>query len=372
MIIVGRCFKRNAPAFTLVEMLVVLTIVTMLISLLLPAVSKARSAADVIFCANNQRGIYFASSIYAQSDRERRFPPLIASQAVRPTPRISQCGNAVDRYTANGTITAVHGTNALSTFNPQANAMEILADLQYMPPKMLEDRADTNSIPSYAATANAANPNVAKYKMSYGLNLYLYVMKVEGWGGSAHPGTPTTTNIGAQGDKGYGFYGPKFDSDARAGVKSPEATIFLSDRTSGDGPGIGYGWFRTTQLDLLRHGNQLTLTFCDGSTQPKTYDRFWGKWSQGGYNGRRDITSVANIDFWYNARRAAAPFNGMNGAAAGSGGDLGQRGTWPGPVYTSINPAFQGYVANPGFYLPSTVMPFWQGWERQPFAPGLP
>ena len=362
---------RRQRGFTLVEMVVVLAIIATLMALLLPAVEKAKKAADVILCANNQRALYFGCSVYAVSDRERRFPPLIVSQDVIPAPRISQSLNAMDRFTTNATVTAVVGTNSLSTFNPQANFAEVLVYQGYISPKHMVCRNDTGAVPAAAAAAAAATPGVAVYPLSYGLNTYLYAFKVDGWGGCAHPAAPTTSNVGAIGDKGYGFYGPKFDSDAKGAIKSPDQTILLGDRTSGDGPGIGYGWFRITQLDIIRHDWQLTLTFCDGSTKIKSYDRFWGEWSRGGYQRGRDITTVANIDFWFASRRSSAPYNGMNGAAAGSTGDLGQRGSWPGPVYTSINPAYASAYGS-GFYLPSTVMPYWQGWEVQPFTPGLP
>ena len=366
--------RSRSTGFTLVEMVVCVTIVVMLIALLLPAVSKARTAADVIFCANNQRSLYYGCSIYAVNDRERRFPPLIAPQNVIPAPRITQSGNMIDRWTTTAAITAVVGTNAIGAFNPQANFAEILVYQAIVPPKLLEDRADLGTPPAYATAAALATPGVAKYKLSYGLNLYLYTFKVDGWGGSCYPSSPVSANVGGMGDKGYGFYGPKFDAETKGGIKSPDQTILLSDRTQGAGAGIGYGWFQTTQLDLARHDWQLTLTFCDGSTKIKSYEGFWGKWAKGGYAPRRDITSVANIDFWYASRRSSAPYSGMNGAAAGAGGDLGNRGTWPGPVYTSINPQFTPNFsgASGGFYLPSTVMPFWQGWEKQPFTPGIP
>ena len=60
-------------AFTLIEFLVVISIVTLLIALLLPAIKRARELGRVLACMSNLRQIGIGFELYA-SDFERSFP----------------------------------------------------------------------------------------------------------------------------------------------------------------------------------------------------------------------------------------------------------------------------------------------------------
>ncbi|MGC8551782.1 MAG: type II secretion system protein [Phycisphaerae bacterium] len=65
--------------FTLVELLVVISIIAILISLLLPALSKAVDVAHTLACASNLRSIDQAAMIYAQEFQDQPVPTCTLS-----------------------------------------------------------------------------------------------------------------------------------------------------------------------------------------------------------------------------------------------------------------------------------------------------
>src|ERR1041385_8072941 len=83
---------RGRPAFTLVELLVVVTLIVVLLAMLTPALDKAIAITERVVCMSNQKqvaGLIF----YYQGDNKRYFPyGLQESPADLPAQSISGTG----------------------------------------------------------------------------------------------------------------------------------------------------------------------------------------------------------------------------------------------------------------------------------------
>lgn len=75
--------KTRKHAFTLVELLVVIGIIALLISILIPALGRARDKANSVKCASNARQLYIACQMFAQDHQGHLPRPMEVPQSAK-------------------------------------------------------------------------------------------------------------------------------------------------------------------------------------------------------------------------------------------------------------------------------------------------
>ena len=153
--------RRQRFAFTLVELLVVIGITALLISILLPALSKARDQAMKVKCMSNLRQLDVAFLMYVNSNRGRF--PFIASLHNSPA--------GVDKpedWIHWQALTPIGGLDT-SAIAPYLSAHgPALAALMRCPADVVEN--------------HSTNPPAGPYAYSYAMNGYLDPRDPEGLG----------------------------------------------------------------------------------------------------------------------------------------------------------------------------------------------
>src|SRR5687768_3317351 len=80
----ARRTARHASGFTLVELLVVIGIIAVLVAMLLPALQRAKKAANTVQCASNQKQIAMAIIMYAGANKNQLPPARVIPSTTYP------------------------------------------------------------------------------------------------------------------------------------------------------------------------------------------------------------------------------------------------------------------------------------------------
>jgi prepilin-type N-terminal cleavage/methylation domain-containing protein/prepilin-type processing-associated H-X9-DG protein len=105
--------RSRVSGFTLVELLVVIGIIAVLVSILLPALNRARESAKAVVCASNLKQLGTALAMYV-NDNNDYTPRFSYSEASGPGPdgqQDYQWSKAIQRYVA-GNMKMVNHQNA--------------------------------------------------------------------------------------------------------------------------------------------------------------------------------------------------------------------------------------------------------------------
>ena len=120
------------PAFSLVELLVVIAVIAILIGLLLPSLAQARESARAAVCSSNLRQLHLASDLYASDSADRYAPaaPDELANLVRwhgsrsnPSVEFSPAGGTLSNYIASSgdaSFASSRAVRACPTFAPTA------------------------------------------------------------------------------------------------------------------------------------------------------------------------------------------------------------------------------------------------------------
>ncbi|OHB58870.1 MAG: hypothetical protein A2Y12_00445 [Planctomycetes bacterium GWF2_42_9] len=89
-------FCKHRKAFTLVELLVVISIIAMLLAVLIPSLQKARDQAKMVVCKSNLRQVGLAFVLYAESNNGKH-PPQADHHSIGTTSFDSAQGEALHK-----------------------------------------------------------------------------------------------------------------------------------------------------------------------------------------------------------------------------------------------------------------------------------
>ena len=290
-----RTTRLRQHAFTLIELLVVVAIIALLISILLPSLSKAREQAKNVVCSSNMHQIVLGTTYYADSNADH-LPWLPGTQ-----------GDPLYGYFKNGPYKQYHQLLLLYPYVKDLNIFKCPSARGVIGSG--EHRRDQNSVKMLFGTGTLnGDGSGGQYFVRWDDLMYTNTAQKHSWWPSEDPSllsTPEFPNLYTE----YFFddYQAEFVNDG-SGRKYPAMNggnvgkIYAAQYAA---PFSEYSYFNSTSDDdqaghfaLKRHSGKTHFGFLDGHVEPLANEEYMDV--RGGRRGteRLDFDPYGNRCWW--------------------------------------------------------------------------
>jgi prepilin-type processing-associated H-X9-DG protein/prepilin-type N-terminal cleavage/methylation domain-containing protein len=269
------------PAFTLVELLVVIGIIALLIAILLPALGRAREAANTITCASNMRQVGQAVMLFTHNN-DGRFPGRahrtatgtyyswhdILNHKVYGTNVLRDgAGGPIQRYMVGSTSVGEPGAHTRGPFRPLVcPSMMRMARTDYGRPWIMSEKAAGGpnwATAGFAPEADPPKPGTYGAMATSGHFTRYYTLGAR----VTFYRNPSEKILIIEASRGH----DEFDPSQNPGLATPEVPW---------SPSVGAWGFPHPDL-------RMNILFVDGHVETMSTTELGSEFNAGNFNARR-------------------------------------------------------------------------------------